>query len=114
MFAGIVKAMLLPCTLIVPLWIGGCAGLPKQTERHESHALLDTAHTRLGTALEPYLAVHPGLSGFHPLDSGADAFVARVALVRAAERTLDVQYYDFHADSIGAAFMNELLVAADR
>jgi putative cardiolipin synthase len=54
------------------------------------------------------------MSGFHPMGSGPDAFVARVALVRAAERTLDVQYYDFHIDKIGSAMLNEILAAADR
>jgi cardiolipin synthase C len=101
--------------LAVPLGsMSGCGSLPKQPERRESHAILDTAQTRLGISVAPYIAQHPGMSGFHPLDRGTDAFVARVALVRAAERTLDVQYYAFHADSIGAALMNELLIAADR
>ena len=58
--------------------------------------------------------MHPGLSGFHPLGEGADALVARVAMARAAQRTLDVQYYNFQADDIGAALLEELLNAADR
>jgi cardiolipin synthase C len=112
--SAVVKAIL-ACLLAVPVVsMCGCKSLPQQPERQESHAILDTAHTRLGNSVEPYLAQHPGMSGFHPLDQGADAFVARVALVRAAERTLDVQYYAFHADGIGAALMNELLMAADR
>jgi cardiolipin synthase C len=97
------------------LWaVCGCSTLPQQVERHPSQAILDTAQTQLGVAVAPELATHPGMSGYHPMSSGPDAFVARVALVRAAERTLDVQYYDFHADQIGATLLNELLAAADR
>ncbi len=109
--ANVVPASLLAVSLVS---MSGCGSLPKQPERPQSHAILDTAHTKLGTSIAPYLQTHPGMSGFHPLGQGTDAFVARVALVRAAERTLDVQYYTFHADNIGAALMNELLVAADR
>jgi cardiolipin synthase C len=101
-------AGILLCTL------SGCGTLPEQVERHPSQAILDTAQTHLGVAVAPELAMHPGMSGFHPMGSGPDAFVARVALVRAAEQTLDVQYYDFHIDKIGAALLNELLAAADR
>jgi putative cardiolipin synthase len=101
-------AGLLLCTL------GGCGTLPQQVERHPSQAILDTAQTHLGVAVAPELAMHPGMSGFHPLGSGPDAFVARVALVRAAERTLDVQYYALHIDKIGDTLLKELLAAADR
>ena len=94
--------------------LGGCAGLPERVERSQSHAMLDTAETRLGRAIAPGLAAHPGLSGFHPVGDGADAFVARLAIARAAERTLDVQYYIFHADDTGVTLLGELLAAADR
>jgi putative cardiolipin synthase len=38
----------------------GCATLPASVERIESHALADTAHTRLGRAVAPLAAAHPG------------------------------------------------------
>jgi cardiolipin synthase C len=104
-----------PCVAGLALWaLVGCGTLPKQVERHPSQAILDTEETHLGVAVAPKLATHPGLSGFHPMGSGPDALVARVALVRAAERTLDVQYYDFHLDKIGDLMLKELLAAADR
>jgi cardiolipin synthase C len=104
-----------PCIAVLLLWaLGGCASLPIEVERHPSQAILDTGETHLGVAVAPELARHPGKSGFHPMGSGPDAFVARVALVRAAERTLDVQYYAFHIDKIGDALLKELLDAADR
>jgi cardiolipin synthase C len=113
--AGGYRPFYISCVAGVLLWaVCGCSSLPKQVERHPSQAILDTAQTQLGVALAPELATHPGMSGYHPLSSGLDALVARVALVRAAERTLDVQYYIFHADQIGATLLNELLAAADR
>ncbi|HEY2676955.1 MAG TPA: phospholipase D family protein [Steroidobacteraceae bacterium] len=92
----------------------GCSTLPKQNDTPPPRAALDTSATRLGLAAAPELAAHPGMSGYHPMNLGTDAFVARMLLARAAERTLDVQYYDFHADQTGAAFIHELLAAADR
>jgi putative cardiolipin synthase len=91
-----------------------CAELPEQARREPSRAILDTAQTRLGEALAPALAAHPGESGFYPIGQGADAFLARVGLARAADRTLDVQYYIFHVDDTGIALLGEMLAAADR
>ena len=100
---------------ICALWIvAGCSALPPQLERKPSVAILDTEQSALGVAVGAQLAAHPGLSGFSPMSQGTDAFVARIALARAAERTLDVQYYDLHDDAIGAAMLSELLAAADR
>ena len=94
--------------------LSGCSSLPTQVQRSATLAILDTSQTRLGLAVGEHLATHPGLSGFSPLQKGTDAYVARIALARAAERTLDVQYYDFHSDALGAALLYELLAAADR
>ncbi|MGY8524323.1 phospholipase D family protein [Paracidovorax citrulli] len=79
-----------------------------------STAPLDTGDTALGRAMSAQLAAHPGQSVFHPLTSGTDAFAARIALARAAERTLDLQYYIFEADNTGRTLLAEALAAADR
>jgi putative cardiolipin synthase len=94
--------------------VSGCSTLPKHGAAEAPRAAADTSATRLGLAAAPELALHPGMSGYHPMNLGTDALVARLLLARAAQRTLDVQYYDFHADQTGAAFINELLAAADR
>ncbi len=75
--------------------------------RSASSALdLPTAQaTQLGRALAPELAAHPGLSGIHALDHPHDAFAARVLLARAAERTLDVQYYIWRGDHTGTLLL---------
>jgi putative cardiolipin synthase len=94
--------------------LSACGSLPPNAERLVSTAMLDTAQTRLGRVITPETAAPPGLSGFHPIGDGADAFLVRVAMARAAERSLDVQYYIFHADNTGGALLGELLAAADR
>jgi len=104
----------LAVVLLAVIAMAGCAGLPPQSGRSESHAVTDTAGTPLGKTLAPMLAAHPGQSAFYPLASGPDAFVARLALARAAQRTLDVQYYIFDADLTGKTLLAEVLAAADR
>lgn len=53
-------------------------------------------------------------SGFYLLHDGLSAFVARVALIEAAEVSLDVQYYIFHDDTSGRILLGKLIEAADR
>jgi putative cardiolipin synthase len=99
---------------ITALLLGGCASLPTNIERGESHALSGTEATRLGQIAQPLLKAHPGESGFRPLRNGVDALLARIVLAEVAERTLDVQYYIWHDDLTGRFFANALLRAADR
>lgn len=104
-----VVRFVLPLVLV----LGGCATpLPPRPERPPSLHLTDTADTRLGHALAAQQGA-PGLSGVFPLSSPKDAFAARVLLVRAAERSLDIQYYIWHADTTGQLLFAELLRAAD-
>ncbi|MBF5006106.1 phospholipase D family protein [Diaphorobacter caeni] len=93
----------------------GCS-LPPLEGRSVSHALSaeESAQTRLGRAVEPELQAHPGTTGIHPLEDPHDAFAARALLARAAERTLDVQYYIWHNDITGTMLLGELLTAAER
>lgn len=92
----------------------GCSTLPENVTRIPSHTITDTQSTRLGLAVTADLARHPGHSGFYPLSTGLDAFVARIALIEAADRSLDVQYYIWHADETGMIMMQRILAAADR
>jgi putative cardiolipin synthase len=92
----------------------GCASLPTDFERPESHAFHDTGTTTLGQKIQKIAADHPGKSGFHLLGNGLDAFVARVVLAHFAERSIDMQYYLYHDDLVGRLFADQLLKAADR
>jgi putative cardiolipin synthase len=91
-----------------------CAKLPEDVQRPASRALTDTRDTRLGRALARELAAHPGRSGVLPLASGREAFAARALLADAAERSLDVQYYIWRADTSGTLLDDALWRAAER
>ena len=94
--------------------LAGCASLPAQDGRVASRAIDDTASTRLGKAVMPIVAAHPGQSGVYPLAEGLDAFAARGLLAAAAERTLDVQYYIWRPDEAGLLLLEALWKAAER
>jgi putative cardiolipin synthase len=94
--------------------LAGCASLPPLEGRTTSIAITDTADTRLGRAVGVAAADHPGRSGIVPLAVPQDAFAARVLLARAAERSLDVQYYIWHDDTTGTLLLEELWNAAER
>jgi putative cardiolipin synthase len=102
-------ALLLLGVLLLP----GCASLPEGFER-EAVSRLETADTRLAQAFTAVANLHPGQSGVYPLGTGMEALAARVALVRLAEKSLDVQYYIWHSDDSGRLLLKELLDAADR
>ena len=99
---------------LVLLLAGGCATLPKDYPREPSRAWDRPQETRLGRTLAVDTVLHPGMSGFLPLGNGLDAFVARMALAEAAERTLDLQYYIFRGDFTGKLILDGLVRAADR
>jgi cardiolipin synthase C len=100
--------------LLAAMLAAACATLPPPGERTESHAIEPDARTRLGIAVAPLAAAHPGNSGIHPLTVATDAFAARVVLAAAAERSLDVQYYIWHADETGVLLLQALHNAAAR
>jgi putative cardiolipin synthase len=94
--------------------LAGCASLPAGVERMPSGAFADTDGTRLGRAVAPAAAANAGKSGIHPIANSRDAFAARVLLARAAERSLDVQYYIWRDDTTGTLLFQELWEAAER
>jgi len=100
--------------LLLLFVLGGCATLPDNSGRSHSFIETNTADTGLGRAVAAQRRGRPDQSGFLLLQSGLDALVARAALARAAERTIDAQYYLLHPDLTGRLFINELLQAAER
>ena len=113
-------AVLAPMRLIklllvsTSLALAACSSLPTNVERTPSYALSDTSSTWLSQDLQPLLKEHAGLSGFHVLIDGVDAFATRLRLIHAAEKSIDAQYYIWHTDLTGNAMYNQLLHAADR
>lgn len=104
----------LACAVIAGALATGCASLPSLENRTPSIALGQTGDTRLGQAAGELTAAHPGRSGYYPLPDGPDAFAARALLARAAQRSLDVQYYIWNNDVTGGLMFNALRAAADR
>jgi putative cardiolipin synthase len=92
-----------------------CASKPPATafDRQVTHALTPTETTPLQTALAPSEATHPDQSGFRVLSNGTDALQMRIALARAATKTLDMQYYIANEDTTGKLLLGAALYAAD-
>lgn len=63
---------------------------------------------------EVEVKAHPGLTGIQVLDTGRDAFSARLHVIRDAKHSIDVQYYMWNADLSGSLLFREILHAADR
>lgn len=95
--------------------VGGCV-LPSLDGRSESRALtaVESAATRLGIGLAAQLEAHPAQTGLLALQDARGAFAARVLLARAAQRTLDVQYYIWRRDVTGLLLLQSLYQAAER
>ena len=94
--------------------LGGCGSVPSLEGRSNSLAFGDTATTRLGHASAAPDQTPLGKSGVLALAEGHEAFATRMLLAEAAERSLDVQYYIWHADLTGTLLMQALRQAAER
>jgi putative cardiolipin synthase len=94
----------------------GCAGLPQDVARPESTALASPADTPLGQLVQANRqaagARHP--SGFLLLGGPQAAYSSRLALVEAAKKTLDLQYYAIHADASTERLLKGVVSAAER
>ena len=108
------------CPLLIvalALALVGCAGLPSQVQRPVSiaaapEAVAATTLARIAADSAPALA--DGQSGARLLPDGDQAFDARIALARSAEKTIDAQYYLIASDTTGLQFLRELRDAAAR
>lgn len=107
-------AAVLSGPVLAAAMLAGCASLPASAPRTPSTAPANTNDTALGKVLAPRLAQRPGESLFYPLSSGPDALAARLAMARAAQRSLDLQTYIFEATGTGAAVLGDMIDAADR
>jgi putative cardiolipin synthase len=87
---------------------------PPLEGRTASTAAEAKAATLLGRVALAAPARRAGDSGVVPLLDGLDAFASRIALIRAAEVALDVQYYIWQRDAAGLLLLDELRRAAER
>lgn len=81
-----------------------------------SHALTDTSTTPLAqmVAQQRSAAQAQEQSGFVLLSGPQDAYGGRLALVQAATRSLDLQYYAIHADASTSRLLSDVAAAARR
>jgi putative cardiolipin synthase len=91
----------------------GCASLPPPVERTPSAAVPASADDLLGRIAAQ--SAPPGTqSGFRPLPLSAWSMDARLALVRHAQKTLDLQYYLLQNDVTGHTLLRAVRDAAQR
>ena len=102
-------------TALLLALVAGCASLPSDVQRPVSQAVSDVAGTPLAAVAAASSATDdPRLSGLRLLPAGDQAFEARIALARAARKSIDAQYYEIDDDASGRQFMRELRDAAAR
>ena len=102
--------------LLLGAWLTGCASLPGEVDRPVSTALATPADTALGQAVQAR-AAKAGTrndSGFALVNNAELAFTSRMALINAAQKTLDIQYYAIHADETTDRMFEALRNAAAR
>jgi phosphatidylserine/phosphatidylglycerophosphate/cardiolipin synthase-like enzyme len=116
--------------LAMLLLLGACASRPmridaqaadyaeaarsSQTGCFETPCQVDSPLLALGDAA--YAESKPGAPRHRVvlLDAGQDSLLARVHLIRAARRTVDLQTFHFEPDEAGRVVLDELLAAARR
>jgi cardiolipin synthase C len=103
--------------LMLATWtVVGCASLPANVDRPVSNAFGAPDQTFLGQLAQQRRAQDKARSdsGFILLDSADAAFSSRLALIDAAQRSLDLQYYAIHADATTEILLKRLRDAAHR
>ncbi len=102
--------------LLVAAFAGGCSTLPPghSFPKSDSSALENPEQTRLGRQFSNAATQRPGMSAYRMLTVGVEGFLARVQMINAAERTLDLQYFIFRVDETGKLLTEAVLRAADR
>jgi putative cardiolipin synthase len=102
--------------LVLAAWAVGCASLPSNVQRTPSQAISAPEQTALGQLVERKHAQDGARSdsGFVLLDTVDAAYSSRLTLIRAAQRSIDLQYYAMHADSSTELLLEALRAAARR
>jgi putative cardiolipin synthase len=106
-------SLLLVIALVFALHACG-ASVNWRYPRTPSTAFTEPETTSVGALFQRAAARHKGLSGFLPVQTDQDAFMARLAMADLAERTLDAEYYIWESDTTGRILGEHLLRAADR
>lgn len=96
------------------LAITACTYVPTESDRRTSYAT-DFARTgSIAQSSDQLARQHGGKSSYIPLFSGTDALGARLRMIEAAEKTIDIQYFLIKPDHAGSLFTRAIRDAADR
>ena len=100
----------------IAITVTGCSTLPKHTIESipETTLQVDTTQTTLAQIIQPLQEQHPELTGYLVLFEPLEALSARLRLIDKAEKRLDLQYYIWDNDKVGALALHALIRAADR
>ncbi|WP_076416832.1 phospholipase D family protein [Shewanella sp. UCD-KL12] len=96
------------------LLLSACSSAPVQTDKSTSFRLSPKVDSPLANYVEPLVRQHPGKAGVIPLVNGLDAFIGRLALIKSANTSIDLQYYIYRSDDTGKLLLWHLLDAAER
>jgi putative cardiolipin synthase len=88
--------------------------LPDRSLVEASTKIVDLSRSGLARSVVELTQNHLGESGVYPLASGRDALSARLAMIAAADLSLDLQYYIWHRDHSGQLLVSYLMAAAER
>jgi cardiolipin synthase C len=101
--------------LAVTFLLSACsAGVNWKYPRVPSTAFTQPETTSVGALFQKVADRHPGMSGFYLVREGGDAFLARLAMIDLAEKTLDAQYYIWDGDVTGLILAEHIVHAAER
>ncbi|HRM15098.1 MAG TPA: phospholipase D family protein [Acinetobacter parvus] len=100
----------------IAITVTGCNTLPKHKIESipETALQVDTAQTTLAQIIQPLQEQHPDLTGYLVLFEPLEALATRLSLIDKAEKRLDLQYYIWDNDKVGALALHALIRAADR
>ena len=102
--------------LLSILFLFSCASLPDNTSS-KSYAMSKSQESQLTMELDEerkLLGLNDDDALMMLLEDGVDAFVARVSLINAAQKSVDLQYYQYHSDLSGRLLTAALWQAAER
>lgn len=114
-----ISLKVLAYTLFLAVVITGCSTLPQTPPVPEIQPQIKAAQTEgtqttLAKIIDPLQNQYPDLTGYHILFDPLEALAARLRLIDKAEKNLDLQYYIWDNDKVGALALHAMLRAADR
>ncbi len=103
------------CVLsLLSFLLSACSSAPEQADKIASYRLNPKVDSPLANHVAPLVSDHPAQTGVIPLINGLDAFIARLALIKSANTSIDLQYYIYRSDDAGKLLIWHLLYAAER